>query len=70
MERDAEEGSREHAAADCTLARQLAHTDGRHVRRIPHTLARTRTLIGALTPPCRQREEMGLNERRKSWRRS
>jgi hypothetical protein len=35
-----------------------------------HTHTHACTLIGALTPPCRQREEMGLNERRKSWKRS
>ena len=75
MERAAEEGSGEHAAGDAGspapahrwTACQENYT---HTHTHARTHARTRAPIGALTPPCRQREEMGLNERRKSGKRS
>lgn len=56
-------GSQQHVGEEGLLACQLIHTDGRCVKGISHTLIRG-------SPPVPQWEEMGLNERRKSEKRS
>ncbi len=56
-------GFRQHVGEEGLLACQLTHTDGRCVKGISHTPIRG-------SPPGQQWEEMGLNERRKSGRRS
>ena len=58
-----EEGSRQHVGEEGLLSCQLTHTDGRCVKGFSHTPIRG-------SAPVPHWEEMGLNERRKSERRS